>query len=162
MAKQRDPEAPPVLEWWNAEVEKDRDGNRTTAMIDGYQGVDADVPKTRRGDDGQLVRVDVRKPAPRPGHMRVRTSVPAKNKAIGELTARYKLMRSAFQFAPLADKEMWERRMDIAFAEMQIGRYRQKLDRYLTTPSPRPEQVKLLRDTISLHRGRLLELTGQE
>lgn len=137
-----------AIEWFGADVEETPDKKRTVSYLPGFKGVDADVER-----NGVLVR----KPAPR--HVTVRTR--AKDHEIGKLTSRYKLMRSAFQFAPLDDKEMWETRMNIAFAEMQIERFRQKLARYEAQPNPRPEQVELLKSMIYRYRGQFAELTGQ-
>lgn len=159
MAKKADEQEAKPLEWFGADIEQDRDGNRTTAVLDGFKGVDSDVPKTRTADDGvTLTRVLVRKPAPGPMGMRVRTSVPDKNKKIGELTARYKLMRSAFQFAPMADKDMWEKRRDIAYHEMQVARFQQKLDK--VDKATNPNQYRALRRKVNEHRGELAELMG--
>ena len=150
------------IEWFGADVETD--GAQVTAVLDGFNGVDADVPKTVQGDDG-LKRILVRKPAPKSGSMRVRTT--AKDADIARLTARYKLMRSAFQFSPVADKDQAERHMQIAFHEMQVERFRQKLAAYEANPlragdpEVRPEQVKVYKRKIAEHRGEVLELMGE-
>jgi antibiotic biosynthesis monooxygenase (ABM) superfamily enzyme len=81
---------------------------------------------------------------------------------IGVLTARFKTFREAARFAPPSERETWERRRDIAFAEMQIARFRNKLDRYQEREkNPRPEQVQALKNTLAMWRGRFAELTGQ-
>ena len=145
------------LEWFGADVEEHPERKRTEGYLGGYRGVDADVPRVKTNPDGTLTTELVRKPAPR--HVTVKTD--ARDHDIGRVTARYKLMRSAFQFSPLDDKAMWEERMNIALAEMQVVRFRQKLARYESQPNPKLEQVQLYKNTISMWRGRFAELTHQ-
>jgi hypothetical protein len=148
------------IEWFGADVEEDTDRKTTGVYLDGFRGVDADVPRQQRQPDGTVKEVMVRKPAP--------TIVQAKTTAgertdqkIATLTARYKVFREAARFAPPDDREAFETRRDIALAEMQVARFRAKLERYQAQPNPRPEQVQLYKNTINQWRGRFAELTGQ-
>lgn len=148
------------IEWFGADVEENPAANRTAVYIDGFKGVDATVIRPRRMEDGSVQDVSVRRAAPRV--MQAKTTAGAKaGHDIGKLTARFKTFREAARFSPLADKEMWEKRRDIAFAEMEWARMQQKLDNYLARGGERPEQVKVLKDTINQWRGRFFELTGQ-
>jgi exonuclease I len=149
------------IEWFGADIEE-RETDRvksTEAQFHGFKGVDADVPRNVRQPDGTVATVMVRKPAPK--YLRAVTTS-AKDAEIARLTARYKMLREGFRFAPLDDKEMWETRRDIAFAEMQLARFRQKLARYESQPNPRPEQVQLYKNIIAMWRGRFAELTHQD
>jgi hypothetical protein len=105
--------------------------------------------------------VMVRKPAPT--YLRAKTTAGERtDHDIARKTARFKMAREGFNFAPPDDKEMWERRRDLAFAEMQIARFRAKLARYEAGENVRPEQVQLYKNTIAMWRGRFAELSGQE
>lgn len=146
--------------YFDAEMETSRDGQRVEVMIDGYKGVDADVPKTREvmtKDGPKLERVMVRKPAPRPGQMAAKTT--AKNNPIAKATARYKLFRSAFQFAPDSDKDERERQMNIAFAEMQIARFTEASE--LAKARGDAKTAEHYQDKADKHRGAWMRLTGQ-
>jgi len=154
------------LEWFGADVEE-RDEKNVASMIDGFRGVDAEVPKTREVRDPETGELKLERdlklmPAPRGDRMRVSTSG-GKN-ITGKLVQfrnRYKLMRSAFQFAPPDDKALWEGRMNIAFHEMQEQAFREKLENYQArTPEPRPEQVTHLQQLVAMHRGMADELRG--
>jgi hypothetical protein len=152
---------------FGAEVETIRD-KKVGMMVDGFKGVDADVPKTREviDDDGNpnLIREMVRMPAPRNDKMHVVTSG-GKNISdkLVRLKANYKLMRSAFQFSPLDDKALWEERMQIAYHEMQAQAFREKLENYKTRhgDKARPEQVALYQSKVDEHHGAWLRLVGQ-
>lgn len=149
------------LDWFGADVEEDAEAKTTEAEFHGFKGVDADVPRDVRQADGSVETVMVRKPAPR--YLRAKTTGGERtDHAVARTTARYKLMREGFRFAPADDKELWETRMNVALAEMQIARFRQKLARYEAMENPRPEQVQLYKNTIAMWRGRFAEWTGQE
>lgn len=122
------------VEWFGADRETTGPDGRTTTA--------------------QLEPVDGTKP--------LRVSTSGKDGKIAELTARYKLMRSAAELAPPDDREAWEKRRDIAFTEMQIERFQQQLDKYIERGDPRPEQVQVYKDRLSMMKGRWLDLTGQE
>lgn len=92
--------------------------------------------------------------------LRVKTS--GRDDRIAELTARYKMMRSAADVAPLDDREAWEKRRDIAFAEMQMERFAQQLEKYRARDNARPEQIEHYQQRLDAMRGRWLRLTGQE
>lgn len=151
---------PRPIDWFGADVEEDPARNTTAVYLDGFRGVDAEVIRPRRMDDGTVQDVPVRRPAPKIVQAKTIAGVRAGHD-VGKLTARYKVFREAARFAPLDDRATWERRRDIAFAEMQMARLQQKLDRYQASEHPRPEQVQLLRNTLNQWRGRWLELTGQ-
>jgi hypothetical protein len=149
------------LDWFGADVEE-RETDRvkeTATEFHGFRGVEADVPRQVRQEDGTVQTVMVRKPAPK--YLRAKTTSP-NDADIARLTARYKMAREGFRFAPLDDKETWERRMNLALAEMQIARFRAKLARYEVSENPRPERVQLYKNTIAMWRGRFAELSGQE
>jgi hypothetical protein len=156
------------IEWFGADTEQVRE-KKVASMLDGFKGVDSDVPKTKERTDPQtgetrLVREMVRMPAPRRDKLHVVTSG-GKNisEELVRLKNRYKLMRSAFQFSNLDDKEMWEERMNIAFHEMQAQAFREKLANYKErNDNPRPEQVEHLQQLIDQHHGAWLRLIGQE
>lgn len=141
---------------------------KISSTIDGFKGVDAAVPKTveHKGDDGipVLTREMVPKPAPRGDKLRaVTTGGKNCSETLARARNRYKLMNSAFHFSPLDDKEIWEKRRDIAFHEMQAIAFQEKLDRYTKTADPvRPEQVRLLQQYVDMHKGTWLRLIGQE
>lgn len=122
------------LEWFGADTEKTKGGRRTNVVLD-----------------------SVRKADGRP--LRVRTT--GKDERIAELTARFKMARSAAEIAPLDDREAWEKRRDIAYAEMQIERFAQQLEKYKARGNTRPEQIQVYEDRIDAMRGRWLRLTGQ-
>jgi hypothetical protein len=147
-------------EWFGADVEEDPARRRMAVYLDGFRGVDADVPRQVRQPDGTVKEILVRRPAPRVVQAKT-TAGPRTGQEIGALTARYKVAREAFRFAPADDKGAWETRMNLALAEMQLARFRQKLERYQAQPNPRPEQVQLLKNTIAIWRGRFAELAGQ-
>lgn len=92
--------------------------------------------------------------------LRVRTS--GKDDRIAELTARYKLARSAAEIAPLDDRPAWERRREIAYCEMQLERFAQQLEKYRARSDARPEQIEHYEQRLDMMRGRWLRLTGQE
>ncbi len=146
------------LEWYGADVVEQEERKTTQAYMDSYTGVDADVPRTRTGDDGRLKTVMVRKPAP--AHLQVKTT--ARNHDIGKLTARYKLMREGFRFAPLDDKAMWETRKDIAFEEMQAARFAEALALEETKEPRNDLQVNHLKRVVAEHRGMLASLLESE
>lgn len=148
-----------TIEWFGADVEEHPERGRTELYLPGKHWVDAAVPRPVRQADGTYQTQPVRMPAPR--HMMVKTTSKRDHK-IGQLTARYKMARDAFHYAPVDDKETWERRMHIAHAEMQIARFQQKLANYQAREAnPRPEQVQLLKEHIWKWQGRFAELTGQ-
>lgn len=148
------------LDWFGADVEDDPAAKTTAAEYHGYLGVDADVPRQVRQSDGTVATVMVRKPAPK--YLRAKTTAGERtDHAVAQTTARYKLMREGARFAPDADKEAWETRKELAYCEMQIARFKQKLERYEAGGDTRPEQVQLYKDTINKYRGRFAELTGQ-
>jgi hypothetical protein len=149
-----------AIDWFGADVEEDPARHRTAVYLDGFRGVDADVPRQQRQPDGTVKEVLVRRPAPRIVQART-TAGPRAGHDIGRLTARYKTFREAARFAAPDDREAWETRRDIAFAEMQVARFRQKLERYQSGDNARPEQVQLLKNTVNQWRGRFAELTGQ-
>jgi hypothetical protein len=147
------------LLWFGADVEE-RSPMTTAAQIDGFKGVDADVPRTVTDPNtGDLSRVTVRKPAPRFVHAQ---TTAFKDEQLARVTARYKLMRSAFQFSPADDKELWEERMELAYADMQALRFQQKLDRYEKQGDTRPEQIQLYKNIIWQHRGRSADITERK
>lgn len=156
---------------FGAEPEQVRDKKWRTG-IDGFKGVDADVPKVRvvTDPDGRqrLQTQLVRMAPPRGDRMQV-TTTGGKNCSdeLARKKARYKLMRSAWQFSPLDDKELWEKRMAIAKCEMQIQAHTEQLEAYEKDPTRkgdavvRPEQVKVYKRLIREYKGEWLELTGQ-
>lgn len=149
-----------TLDWFGADVEDDPEAKTTAAELHGFRGVDADVPRNVRQEDGTVATVLVRKPAPK--YLRAKTTAGARvDHDVARTTARFKMAREGFRFAPLDDKELWETRATIAYAEMQIARFRQKLKRYEAGENPRPEQLQLLKDRISYWRGRFAEATGR-
>jgi hypothetical protein len=149
------------LDWFGADVDDDPNAKTTAAELHGFKGVDADVPRSVRQEDGTVATVMVRKPAPT--YLRAKTTAGERtDHDIARKTARFKMAREGFNFAPPDDKEMWERRRDLAFAEMQIARFRAKLARYEAGENVRPEQVQLYKNTIAMWRGRFAELSGQE
>ena len=151
---------------YGLEKEADRDGNRVTAVIDGFKGVDADVPKTKRttGPDGlpKLERVMTRMSPPKSGSMRVRTS--ANDPEIADATALYKLARSMFYFSPVSEKDQAEKDMNIAFWKMQLVRFQQKLAKYEANPARmghadvEPKQRRVYRIKIAEAREELRDL----
>jgi hypothetical protein len=160
------------IEWFGADTEQRRE-KKHASMLDGFKGVDSEIPTTveqvdEKTGERRLVRTTKRMPAPRGDKMHVVTSG---GKSISDrlvqLKNRYKLMNSAFLFSNNDDKELWEKRRDIAFHEMQAQAFREQLDHYMANPmrkgdpKPRPEQVTLLKTKIAQHRGMVLELTGQ-
>lgn len=150
-----------TVEWFGADVEEDPERKQTTAEFHGFEGVDADVPRSIRQSDGTVKDVVVRMAPPR--YLRARTTAGARtDHDVARKTARFKLMREGFRFAPPDDKETWEKRMNIALAEMQVARFEQKLARYRSQPNPRPEQIDVLQDTIDKWRGRWMRAVGQE
>jgi hypothetical protein len=149
-----------AIEWFGADVEEDPDRRRTAVYLDGFRGVDATVMRPQRQPDGTVADVPVRRAAPTIIQAKT-TAGPRAGHDIGRLTARFKTFREAARFAPPDDRATWETRRDISFAEMQIARFRQKLERYEATDNPRPEQVALLRDHVAKWRVRFAELTGQ-
>ena len=152
-----------------AEVEQRRE-NKYAAMIDGFNGVDSDVPKTvvdRDLETGRqsLKRETRRMAAPANGQMLVTTSGGKRSpERLTALRNRYKLARSAFQFAPPDDKEARELDMDIAFHEMQGEAFRNKLALYERNPGRMghaevsPNQVKIYKRRLWEHDGALTEL----
>jgi hypothetical protein len=118
------------------------------------------VPRNvRNPNTGEVETRLVRKPAPK--YLRAKTTAGERtDHEIARLTARYKMAREGFRFAPADDKAEWERRRDISYAEMQIARFKAKLARYQAQPNPRPEQVQVLKDTINRYRGQWFELIG--
>jgi hypothetical protein len=148
------------IEWFGADVEEDAGRRETAVYLDGFKGIDADVPRQQRQPDGTVAEVMVRRSAPTVVQART-TAGERAGHDVGRLTARYKTFREAARFAPPDDRETWEARRDIAFAEMQIARFRQKLERYQAGEDVRPEQVHELKNRIAMWRGRFAELTGQ-
>jgi hypothetical protein len=148
------------INWFGADVEENKDKNRTAVYIDGFKGVDADVIRPVRMDDGTVQDIAVRRPAPNIIMAKTTAGIRTGHD-IGKLTARYKTFREAARFAPLDDREMWETRRDIALCEMQIARFQQKLERYQERSDARPEQIRLIKDTINRYRGQWMELTKQ-
>jgi hypothetical protein len=66
------------IEWFGADTEQVRE-KKVASMLDGFKGVDADVPKTKERTDPKtgethLVREMVRMPAPRRDKLHVVTS----------------------------------------------------------------------------------------
>ena len=120
------------LEWYGADRQTSDGGKTTTAQMQSVSGKSFLV-KTSGKDD-----------------------------RIAELTARYKLMRSAADLSPADDKATWEQRRDIAFCEMQLERYTQQLEKYQARPNARPDQIKLYQERIDGMRGRWLRLIGQD
>jgi hypothetical protein len=152
------PEKSTTDQWFGADVETIRE-KKVASMLDGFKGVDADVPKTKERVDPEtgerrLVREMVRMGAPRRDKMHVVTSG-GKNCSdeMARLRNRYKLMRSAFQFAPVGDKDMWEQRMEIAYREMQIRSWQEKLDKYNKTENPRQDQIDVYQSRIDENVG---------
>lgn len=145
------------LEWFGADTETSNSGRTTTAVLEKFNGVPAYVPKNVMQPDGttkeQPVLVQPK------ANLRTRTS--GRDDRIAELTARYKLAREAFTFAPPDDKDTWERRMKIAFCEMQLERFAQQLEKYQARSDARPEQIEHYQQRIDAMRGRWLRLTGQ-
>lgn len=154
------------VDWFNAETETPRE-NKIVSAIDGFKGVDAEVPKTREVVDEntgerRFEQVMVRMPAPRGDMLRATTSGgKSSSERLTHLRNRYKLMRSAFQFCRPEDKEIHEERMNIAFYEMQVQAFTERLEAYKKNPerkgdeTPRPEQVKLLEDELAKYQGYL-------
>lgn len=141
--------------------------------IDGFRGVDADVPKTvvETDKDGRprLKVTTVRMAPPRGDRMQVTTTGGKQcSDELARLRAFYKLRRSAFQFSPDEDKEANEKAMNIAFHQMQYQAAKEQLAAYEADPKRKghaevdPRQVRAYKRRIAEHRGELAELTGQE
>ena len=123
------------VEWYGADREQSDGGKTTTTVLDS---------------------VTKQNGAP----IRVKTS--GRDDRIAELTARYKLLRSAAEVAPLDDRATWETRRDIAYAEMQMERFAQQLEKNRARSDARPEQIEHYEQRLDAMRGRWLRLTGQE
>lgn len=123
------------LEWFGADYEQSKGGKRTSVVLEGVT--------TKRGSP-------------------VMAKTTGRDDRIAELTARYKTLRSAADVAPLDDRSTWEKRRDIAFAEMQLERFAQQLEKYRKRSDARPEQVEHYQQRIDAMRGRWLRLTGQD
>lgn len=126
---------PKGTEWFGADRDQSDGGRTTTAVLDSVTKANG---------------------AP----LKVRTS--GRDDRIAELTARYKLLRSAAELAPLDDRATWETRRDIAYAEMQMERFAQQLEKYRARSDARPEQIEHYEQRLDAMRGRWLRLTGQE
>lgn len=126
---------PKGVEWFGAEYETSN-GGRTTTVVN----------ERLLGPNGRPIRV--------------RTT--GRDDQIAKVTARYKYARSVFESAPPDDKAQREREMNIAYAEMQLERFAQQLEKYRARPDARPDQIKVYQDRIDSVRGQWLRLTGQE
>src|SRR5690349_9257843 len=115
------------IDWFDAEKETSNGGRTTTV----------------RGEN--VLTLDGRT-------MRARTT--GKDDRIAELTARYKFFRGAAEFAPADDRANRIRQRDIAYAEMQIERFAQQLEKYRARPDARPEQVAHYEERLDMMRGR--------
>lgn len=146
-------------EYFGADVTRRKDhANTTSVHYEGGTFVDSDVPRTvaERDKSGAvtLKQITVRKPAPRYLH----TTTSAPNATIAELTARYKTMREGFRFAPAADKEIWEDRMNLAYHEMQMARFAEAHDKL---PDNAGAEKLEYRKKIAFHRGMAADLTDK-
>jgi hypothetical protein len=135
------------LEWWGADRGTTGD-RKVTAVMPNFEGVRAKV--VRKGEEVE------RDP---PKLMRVQTV--GQDERIAELTSRYKLLRGVAEFAVPSDRAEWARRREIAFAEMQLERFAQQLEKYRKLPQATELQIEHYQNRIDLMRGRWLRLTGQ-
>ncbi len=144
-----------TTDFFGADVERTSDHHRTL-YFEGPTFRDAEIPKQRVIDgatNGATETVMVRRPAPK--YIVVRTS--SKNGDIGDLTARYKMTREIFRFSKPADKDEAERRMNLAYHEMQVARFTEALAK---TPKDQTDQIRNLRTKIATHRGFVAEYAG--
>jgi hypothetical protein len=145
----------PDVDFFGADVERS-DGNSRALFYEGPTFVDADVPKQKLipgSTNGATETVMVRRPAPK--YIAVKTT--AKQSDIGDLTARYKMAREIFRFSKPKDKDEAERRMNLAYHEMQAARFALSLAR---TPKDQVDQIRNLRGKVALHRGFVAEYAG--
>jgi len=146
-----------AIEWFGADTIVSDEGRTVRAELEGFNAVDYDRPKAVTNEDGTQEIVLARRAAP--NRMMVKTT--AKNGLVAELTARYKMMREMFLCSPLDDKELWEKRRDIAYAEMQVARFREALEVEKAKEPRNPVQIQHLVQTVGMWRGTLLELKGE-
>ncbi len=115
----------------------------------------------QRGENTTVAVIDGFRAANGKTEMRAQTTS-RKSEEIARVTARYKLCREAAKVAPLDDRETWERRRDIAEAEMQIQRFREALALEEAKEPRNDLQVKHLQTVVATWMGKHMMLIGQE